>query len=302
MIFRSGPILVLIAFAAAGQPRDPAAWGHNHAGQPVPDYVHGDECLFCHRETIGNTWQKNRHGLTLRQREDAPELEALPAGQPKLAVFAKQVTHFLGSRQVVRYLAKDGYGKFDILTTAAEPGWDKNKFADRCAGCHATGVDESKTFSAFGLDCYACHGAVDLNHTHDISLVWLSKKKRGDTLAIISICAQCHLRGGRARSTGLPYPNNFVAGDNLFQDYLVDFAKADDPKLSAGERHIYRNVRDVAVNGSDTTCLSCHRIHGDGARKHRLALTNDSCLDCHNASGPKKEVKLYAVHSELCEY
>src|SRR5213078_1528900 len=38
---------------------DPGAWGSNHIGKPIPEYVHGDECLFCHRNNIGSTWQKN---------------------------------------------------------------------------------------------------------------------------------------------------------------------------------------------------------------------------------------------------
>ena len=41
---------------------------------------------------------------------------------------------------------------------------------------------------------------------------------------VTSICAQCHVRTGKSRSTGLPYPNNFVAGDNLFRDFQVDFS------------------------------------------------------------------------------
>src|SRR5688572_25378852 len=52
---------------------DPAAWGTNHSGKPVPEFVHGDECLFCHRNDIGPGWQKNTHGITIRQKEDAPE-------------------------------------------------------------------------------------------------------------------------------------------------------------------------------------------------------------------------------------
>src|SRR6266446_1000602 len=32
---------------------DPVAWGSNHVGKPIPEYVHGDECLFCHRNNIG---------------------------------------------------------------------------------------------------------------------------------------------------------------------------------------------------------------------------------------------------------
>src|SRR5262249_9672903 len=161
---------------------------------------------------------------------------------------------FLGSRRRVRFLKKEGYGKFAILSTqtvlggdraaarwidAEKPSWDREKFAQRCAGCHATGVDTgTKTFSAFGLDCYTCHGVVDLNHTKDTALILLSKKRPKDNRVIISICAQCHLRTGKSRSTGLSYPNNFVAGDNLFQDFTVDWTKADDPALNAGDRHV----------------------------------------------------------------
>jgi predicted CXXCH cytochrome family protein len=267
---------------------------HDHAGQPVPEFVHGDECLFCHRNDIGNGWQKNAHAKTVRQREDAPEL-AKKLNPPA------EVEYFLGSRNHVRFLKKSGYGKFAILNQKGE--WEKDKFADRCVGCHSTGVDtKTRAFSAFGLDCYTCHGVVDLEHTADTAKMWLSKKRRDDVKAITSICAQCHLREGKSRSTGLPYPNNFVAGDNLFQDYEVDFARADDAKLNAGDRHVLRNVRDVVKNGSDVTCLSCHRVHANSSDKHRRVLTGAICLDCHNAEGPKKAVKAYEVHSPLCEY
>src|SRR3989442_9042716 len=64
---------------------DPKAWGGNHAGKPIPDYVHGDECLFCHRNDIGPTWQNNAHGVTVRQLEDAPDLTKMMEAQPALA-------------------------------------------------------------------------------------------------------------------------------------------------------------------------------------------------------------------------
>ena len=63
-----------------------------------------------------------------------------------------------------------------------------------------------------------------------------------------------------------------------------------------------RNVRDVLKNGSDVTCISCHRVHANSSDKHRRVLTSAICLDCHNAEGPKKAVKTYEVHSPLCEY
>ncbi len=301
-----------------GQPLDPAAWGSNHAGQPAPEFTHGDECLFCHRNDIGPGWQENAHGITVRQREDAPALAEVLGRQPALASVAGQVGFFLGGRNSARFLRQDGYGNLAILNTKlrlgaagrpeswealSTPAWDRTKFGARCAGCHATAVDSrTKTFAYFGLDCYTCHGAVDLNHTNDTALVLLSKKRRADAKVITSICAQCHLRGGRSRSTGLPYANNFVAGDNLFQDYAADFSKAADETLNAGDRHLWRNVRDAATGVSDTTCLACHAVHASSSAKHRRAAPGAICQDCHYEGRPRKEVKTYTVRSELCEY
>jgi predicted CXXCH cytochrome family protein len=308
--------------AAPSQPAqsasDPAAWGSNHIGKPIPEFVHGDECLFCHRNNIGATWQKNAHGVTVRQGEDAPELQAMVRKQTALSSVAAQIEYFLGSRHRVRFLKKDGYGKFALLNSQAVLGpeakidkwidvdklsWDKERFGNRCAGCHSTAVDSTaKTFTAFGLDCYACHGDVTLEHTKDTSLIWLSKKRRDDARALTSICAQCHLRLGKSRSTGLPYPNNFIAGDNLFQDYEVDFAKADDESLNPGDRHILRNVRDVVLRGQQaTTCLTCHQVHANSTAKHLAATAGPICADCHGTKFTLK-VKPYAVHSSLCEY
>lgn len=281
--------------------------------QRIPEFVHGDECLFCHRNDIGPGWQKNSHGITVRQIEDAPEFQNLGKQVP-------DAEYFLGSRRRLRFLKKAGYGRFALLNTQAvlgadrkvvkwidaeKPAWDRQRFADRCAGCHATGIDpKTKTFAAFGIDCYACHGDVNLEHTNDTSLIWLSKKRRSDARAITSICAQCHLRGGKSKSTGLPYPAAFIAGSDLFADYEMDFSKADDPKLNPGDRHVLRNVRDVVVKGEKgVTCLSCHRVHANSSARHRLQLRTAICADCHNAAtGPMKALKTYEVHSALCEY
>mgnify|MGYP000426264520 CR=1 FL=1 len=312
------------AESAQSQPKklDPAAWGSNHAGKPIPEFAHGDECLFCHRNTIGATWQNNAHGVAVRHREDAPELRELLKGNPKLNSLAEEIEYFLGSRHRLRFLKKDGYGKFAILNTqailnpekkvekwdAAEtPVWDKEKFANRCAGCHATAVDsKTKTFAAFGLDCYACHGVINDNHGNDISLALLSKKNRSDAKVITSLCAQCHLRESKSKSSGLPYANNFIAGDNLFQDLAADWTKAEDKNLNPGDRHVWRNVRDVVANGEESiTCLSCHQIHtGSDANptlRHRRILRAAICSECHAADSFKNPTR-YTVRSSLCEY
>ena len=117
-----GDLRPLVSEAIQDAPRqtvDPAAWGGNHAGKPIPEVVRGDECLFCHRNDIGTTWQKNAHGVTLRQREDAPELSKLLQSQPSLGGVASQVQFFLGSRRHVRFLKKEGYGKLSLLSAHA---------------------------------------------------------------------------------------------------------------------------------------------------------------------------------------
>src|SRR5205085_4335263 len=105
--------------------------------------------------------------------------------------------------------------------------WDGKTFGARCAGCHATGTESSKqTFAAISLDCFACHGEPPDKHTTEGSLVFLSPHRRDSAAVVTSICAQCHLRTGASKSSGLPYPNNFVAGDNLFRALRLDLSEA----------------------------------------------------------------------------
>jgi nitrate/TMAO reductase-like tetraheme cytochrome c subunit len=296
-------VFAAIKIASAQQeskPLDPKAWGSNNVGKGVPEFIHGDECLFCHRTNIGLNWVKNSHAKALRQIEDAPDLENL-LKLPELAA-VKDITYFLGSRNHIRFLKKDGYGKFAMLEAHAvfdkdrkatinpkNLNWDKEKFASQCVGCHT------------------CHGAPSIDHTNDTSLMILSKKRRNEAQIITSLCAQCHLRGGKSKSTGLPYPNTFVAGDNLFQDYEIDWKKADDEKLDPLERHIFRNVRDVAVDGkTSTTCISCHQVHYDtkekSVMKHQGVPQSKLCSDCHLGETPTKAVKKFVRTSKVCEY
>ena len=182
----------------------------------VPKYVTGDECLFCHRVKVADTWEKNPHGRTVHPRDDGDPVHA-------------DATLVLGAHPPQRGLKPDGYGKFDLLSSDGKT-WDKQAFALRCAGCHTTAVDpQTHSFSASSLDCYTCHGVAPENHPNDTSLIWFSKKHSKDPKQVVSICAQCHLRDGKAKSDGLPYPNNFVAGGDLFADFqlLSEFLRSD---------------------------------------------------------------------------
>ena len=297
-------------------PQSPSAWGESHAGQSPPDYIQGDECLFCHRNEIGAGWAKDRHARTVRYREAAPEVEPLLAADPALRGVAGEVEFVLGARTILRLLKRDGYGRFAVFPTrlpadpsppsgsAANATWDRQLFAANCAGCHATAVDpKTQTFSAFSIDCYSCHGNVNIDHNRDKSLMLLSSQgRREDPRVVTSLCAQCHLRGSTSRSTGLPYPNNFIAGDNLFLDLAADFARAEDPALNSADRHVWRNVRDVVRDGQTTTCLSCHQVHKGSTLRHRRLLRAPICAECHTDPATFKTVVRAPVHSPLCQY
>jgi hypothetical protein len=289
---------------------DPAGWGSDHVGKPLPEFVSGDECLFCHRNDIGPNWDDSRHNRTVRDVEpDSPALAKLPE-------FKDQVQLVLGRSRLQRFLKRsEAYGKLDVLSVAwnpaeakmvnpEKPHWDTKFFAAGCAGCHATAVDpKTQAFTALALDCYACHGVVDLKHSKNPALAPLAKKRKDPARVVTSICAQCHVRTGKSASTGLPYPNNFVAGDNLFRDFKVDLSPEAISKLNPADRHVLENVRDVVVLGKEeVTCLTCHDVHKQSSKKHHKLADDASCTTCHNPTGSKKVRPAYEVHSHTCGY
>ena len=315
-------VVALVAPRLAAQQErqlDPAAWGGDHVGKPVPSFTSGDECLFCHRLDVGPTWSANRHGRTIRPAEaEAPGLSAM-ARAPELKSLTAEVEFLIGGENRLRFLKRGAeQGKVDLLTVAwtpprlgaegkltetESPHWDSKAFGSRCAGCHSTGVDSMRqSFSALSLDCFACHGEIPDKHTTEPSLAILSPQRRDSAAAITSICGQCHLRTGTSRSTDLPFPNTFVAGDNLFRDFRVDLSEAALAKLNPADRHVQENVRDVVLLGREgVTCLSCHDVHKQSSKKHHTVAAGNICRNCHTA-GSKKERVAYEVHSATCGY
>jgi Cytochrome c3 len=268
---------------------------------------------------VGPTWSANRHGQTIRTADpDGAGLAAL-AASPRFKSLAAKVEFVLGGDKRLRFLKRgEEQGKLDLLpvewippragaegklTAIESPEWDSQKFGSRCAGCHATGVDSGKkTYSALSLDCFVCHGEVPDKHTTQSSLTILSPHRREAPAAIASICAQCHVRTGTSRHSGLPFADNFVAGDNLFRDFRTDFSEAAIEKLNPADRHVQENIRDVVLLGRESvTCLSCHEVHKQSSKKHHLIADGNICRNCHGA-GSKKERVPIEVHSPLCGY
>ena len=299
-------------------------WGSDHVGLPTPEYVTGDECLFCHRDDFGNRWSRNAHQLTIRPAEpDGPAITALKAAL-ETGPLAPDVELLMGERRHVRYLKRSGdYGKLLLLSAAFTPSgrspktrqphgtllgtkgarWDDSTFARSCAGCHTTAVDpRTHAFAAISLDCCTCHGVVDLTHSKDAKRVYFGKGRNDPPRVVAAICGQCHLRGGKSRSTGLPYPNNFVAGDNLFRDFQVSLTDANLAAMNPADRHVAQNVREIFAGNSQTSCVQCHDVHRQSTARHRQVAEGATCATCHEPGKPRSQHKRYEVHSALCGY
>jgi hypothetical protein len=318
------------------QRTDGAAWGDDHVGKPFPSFMTGDECLFCHR-AIGATWIDNRHQLTIRPADRDDPASTVLAEHAGGDGFADETRYLMGSQRITRFLKRSIlYGKLDLLSASFVPTrndragstvtranqfggelnhrdvlhWDTSTFSDRCAGCHTTAVNPiTRAFSALSLDCVTCHGDIKLEHTSDASSLLLSRDHQ-DPRQIVSICGQCHLRGGTSKTTHLPYPNTFVAGDNLFRDFQVDFSDAVIEKLQGGDLHIFLNARDVASFGRlETTCLTCHDVHKQGTEKHQSLEAAAICASCHLSETEYTQLQdsmllsnRLRVHNHVCDY
>lgn len=304
--------------AVAQEAVDPAAWGGDHVGQAIPMYMTGDECLFCHRD-IGPSWPGNRHNTEMQTAEMLPEPIAAFLKSAEAKEFGPETTYVLGGEEMLRFLRPNGkYGQFAIHSARVKPsalnavagtggGWAEEHFAAKCAGCHTTAVEtEYRAFAQASLDCFVCHGEVPPGHQNEPALAILAKNRPKEPLVEMSLCGQCHLRGGVSRSSGLPYPNQFVPGDNLLKDFHVDFSDEALATMNPGDAHVLANVRDVLLRGDvGLTCLSCHDVHKQSSRKHRVLPKTERleyCAICHDRPGDFKSFRVYERHSVVCEY
>lgn len=167
-------------------------------------------------------------------------------------------TYRLGTRDRVRQLKKDGYGKFAMQEAGGES--DGSKFNEQCSCCHASGVDsKAKTFTYFG----------------DLRAVTSVRRQCVEDLeAAVSGQFHCgrHLVSGPEGGLGKGGRSAAECG-----------RPACVPQLSAMSPRTDRRLPQ------DTWC---------GSARNPRVLTNESCLDCHNAEGPKKG--RHELHCEGC--
>src|SRR5262245_51998858 len=134
------------ATSLLGQTSDPAAWGTDHVGKPLPEFASGDECLFCHRD-VGPAWPTNRHGQTILTADPASESLTALAQLPNHKSLASEVELILGGKLRQRFLRRSTeHGKLDLLSVqwkpaksgpegtllnTDQPQWDTKTFGQR---------------------------------------------------------------------------------------------------------------------------------------------------------------------------
>src|SRR6185503_9757289 len=73
---------------------------------PLPEYITGDECLFCHRFQTGQHWQENRHNRTIRRIENDEELWGLIRRESRTNAHADSIEFAMGGKNRIRFLKK----------------------------------------------------------------------------------------------------------------------------------------------------------------------------------------------------
>ena len=115
-------LLALAVLAVSSGCRSKEGKPSPSGGEPVasiPEYMSGDECLFCHRDKVGVSWRENAHRSAIREadRED-PALAALASAGIKES---GEVDYLLGGKRRTRFLRKKEYGRLELLSTAWIP-------------------------------------------------------------------------------------------------------------------------------------------------------------------------------------
>ncbi|MDG2383487.1 MAG: hypothetical protein P8N76_17580 [Pirellulaceae bacterium] len=294
---------------------DLVAWGQDHLGQPMPEFMSGDECLFCHRD-LGARWGQNPHQLTLRAVDNSAAMKMLRGVAPSRAA---ETRYLLGRQHRVRYLKRgQKFGTLDLLSINWEPTdqkvggisgrlpatWISDRFAASCAGCHTSGVNaETGAFHTLSLDCFVCHGDVELSHSKRDTSVIFGSHAVPEARIVIATCGQCHLRGGQSKSTQRPYPSHYVAGDNLFRDFLVELSEQAIANNQTVDRHVYANTREVMLTQNKAvTCVTCHDLHQASTEKHRTLPMMAICTTCHTQQDDLSVVRKLTKKSKVCGY
>jgi hypothetical protein len=269
-------------------------------------------CFDCHDEE-GADWKTSRHASTFRPAtvENEDQLSTLGACSDM------SVTHVLGGHHQLRFLVEKpdapwGQGRFLALPCAfsVDSGsmemhhaddWRMLPFETSCAHCHVTRQSQDFSFTETSVGCEACHGPGSA-HVADPTKANTFTFAGRSAAEEVTVCGSCHLQGGKSTRTGFNFPDGWVPGASLFDDYQFDWASLDHPtEAEAIDVHQKLLIREVVVDGtSDMRCTSCHQLHGMSHQKHESLPRQTYCLTCHQPETYK--LKEYRQSCPVCEF
>lgn len=269
-------------------------------------------CARCHPAHF-EAWRRSQHASA--QRPLGPRDEALTHA-PALDRDGATALAVIGVAPLQQTLvARDG-GRVQVF----DPAWDPQRrawfsiFGDapphpgawshwtgrgmnwnaQCATCHTTdfvkGYDTRadayrSTWSAAGVACARCHGAMTDHaaHPHADHGPWRAH--------VADTCASCHAR--REELTG-----TFAAGERFDDHYrltLADTPGAYHPDGRASDEDFeFASLAMSPMGQRGVTCLDCHDPHSGGLR---VANDRDQlCLSCH-AHGDRGAPVVAAQHA-----
>jgi predicted CXXCH cytochrome family protein len=186
--------------------------------------------------------------------------------------------------------------------------WKDLTWERGCGACHATGFSSAEqSFHELGVGCEACHGASS-RHGGFSDRGGMAHFGAMSPREEVTVCASCHLQGGRSRTTGLNYAKDYDPGDDLFSDYAFSWESLDAVAEDAAnpiDIHQKLLIRDQAGPGSEgrqgeLRCTSCHEAHGFGHARHVELPRREYCYLCHARAG--FSVKEYDQSCNVCEF
>ncbi len=274
------------------------------------EVVGSARCMPCHADAHGS-WNASQHAHSIRV-ISMDEEDLLATLVPCSDMTA---THVLGERHDVRFLVERpdvawGDGRWLALPCSWKPkekapdikhleDWRERPVESACAACHVTGFRRDHSFVEPGVGCESCHGpgGQHVLAPSRANIVAFGGAARDE----VTVCASCHLQDGVSRRTGLKFPDGYIPGGSLLDDFTFDWDSLASADLTrALDVHQKILVRRVLLDGDDSLrCTSCHQMHAMGHEKHRSLPVQEACSTCHQ---PDMKLKEYSQSCNVCEF
>ncbi len=260
-------------------------------------YTTSEGCKECHPE-IYRQWEMTSHAKMLRDARKTPSAILADNFSEDIPFTKDDIEFTLGSHWIQKYLTRiDGdlyiLPRFwNIVENDWEPysiwNWRNRPYSHHCNWCHSVGYDTgTKTYVEESIGCEACHGPgkrhAESGEAEDIVNPAKLPKMEADM-----ICEACHTDGKDRRSKTYPFPDGYVAGDDL-REYYTDFFM---PKPGSKgwykgestyqERHrmfLFWQSRFYSTARSCDVCEFDRGIEKDA--EERLMSRDEYCGTCH---------------------